>query len=156
MTRAFVKDMEESADGELDLPERPVSAQRNLVTPAGLAQIEAAIRSLEGALHAAQAAEDPHGIASHRRDLRYWRQRLASAELAVPPPGSDRVRFGSRVTLRLADASERTVTIVGEDEADPALGKLAYVAPVAAAMIGAAVGEQVDSGEGLARVVAID
>jgi hypothetical protein len=43
MSRAFVKESEDAAS-ELDLPERSVSPHRNLVTPAGLEQIEAEVR----------------------------------------------------------------------------------------------------------------
>jgi transcription elongation GreA/GreB family factor len=65
------------------------------------------------------------------------------------------VRFGSTVTVRHDDGTERTLRIVGEDEADPAAGLIAYVAPVAAQMIGAAVGERVSTGAQDGEIVAI-
>jgi transcription elongation GreA/GreB family factor len=154
MSRAFVKESED-AGSELDLPERSVSAHRNLVTRNGLELIEAEVRRLEDELAAARSADDKPTIARCQRDLRYWNQRRGSAEVVPPPTRRDKVRFGSTVTIRLDDGTERTLRIVGEDEADPAEGRIAYVAPVAAQMIGASVGERVDSGGVEGDIVAI-
>jgi transcription elongation GreA/GreB family factor len=154
MSRAFVKESEDAAS-EPDLPERSVSPHRNLVTPAGLELIEAEARRLEEELAAARSADDKPGIARCQRDLRYWNQRRASAEVVPPPTRRDKVRFGSTVTIRLDDGTARTLRIVGEDEANPAAGLVAYVAPVAAQMIGAGVGERVDAGGGEGEIVAI-
>jgi transcription elongation GreA/GreB family factor len=97
MSRAFTKE----ADGaELDpLPELAVSPHRNLVTVEGLQLIDATLRRLDGALSAARAAEDREMVARLERDLRYWRQRRATAELVPPVTTADTVRFGSRVML---------------------------------------------------------
>jgi transcription elongation GreA/GreB family factor len=76
--------------------------------------------------------------------LRYWRTRLATAELAPPPP-ADEAAFGSRFAFRL-NGADRTVDIVGDDEADPAAGKLAFSAPLARALIGAGQGDFADFG----------
>jgi len=46
MSRAFVKDAEDKAD---DLPDRPISPHRNLVTKEGLAAIEVALGRFEAA-----------------------------------------------------------------------------------------------------------
>ncbi len=154
MSRAFVKESEDAAS-EPDLPERSVSPHRNLVTPAGLELIEAEARRLEEELAAARSADDKPAIARCQRDLRYWNQRRASAEVVPPPTRRDKVRFGSTVTIRLDDGTARTLRIVGEDEANPAAGLIAYVAPVAAQMIGAGVGERVDAGGGEGEIVAI-
>jgi transcription elongation GreA/GreB family factor len=154
MSRAFVKDSED-AGSELDLPERSVSAHRNLVTPTGLEHIEAEVRRLEDELGAARGADDKPAIARCQRDLRYWNQRRASAEVVPPPSRRDRVRFGSTVTVRLDDGTHKALRIVGEDEANPAEGLIAYVAPVAAQMIGAGLGERVETGGALGEIVAI-
>jgi transcription elongation GreA/GreB family factor len=154
MSRAFVKESED-AGSELDLPERSVSPHRNLVTPAGLEQIETEVRRLDDELGRARAADDKAGVARCQRDLRYWNRRRASAEVVPPPTRHDKVRFGSTVTIGLDDGTEKTLRIVGEDEADPAEGRVAYVAPVAARMIGAGVGERVDTGGAEGEIVAI-
>ncbi|MBS0396316.1 MAG: GreA/GreB family elongation factor [Proteobacteria bacterium] len=154
MSRAFVKESEDAAS-EFDLPERTVSPHRNLVTPSGLEQIEAEVRRLEGDLAVARAAGDRPAIARCQRDLRYWTQRRATAEVVPPPTRHDKVRFGSTVVIALAKGGERSLRIVGEDEADPGAGRIAYVAPVAAHLIGAAVGDRVEAGGLRGEIVAI-
>ena len=145
MSRAFVS--EESVEAAAaQLPERPVSAAPNLVTREGLRSIDAEVARLEAAL--AETGADHPDHARLARDLRYWRARHATAQL-VPPPGAAprEVVFGARVTLR-RDGGSVTYRIVGEDEADPAKGLLAYTAPLAVALTGAVEGEVVEVGGG--------
>jgi len=121
---------------ELPLPPGP-----NLVTARGLALIEVRVEALETAEVAALPEDDR---AQHGRELRYWRTRRATAQLAPPPPG-DEVAFGSRVTFSL-NGQRKRIDIVGDDEAEPHEGRLAFSAPLARAMIGGYVGETVDFG----------
>lgn len=138
MSRAFVK--EDDGDRPEALPELPVSALPNLVTARGLALIEARVAELEAAL-AAEADETRQ--ARLKRDLRYWRARRATARPTAPDPADPAVQFGSRVVYRDEDGAARTIEIVGEDEADPARGTIAYPAPVARALMGARTGDGV-------------
>ncbi len=85
MSRAFVKELD--GEGGEDLPELAVSPHRNLVTPSGLAQIERTLHRLEGELVDARAADDKPLAARIERDLRYFRQRKATAEV-VPLAGT--------------------------------------------------------------------
>lgn len=116
--------------------ELPIPPGPNLVTAAGLKLAEDKVTALEAKV---AAETDELALADAQRSLRYWRTRLATAELAPPPPG-DEAAFGSRVTFRL-NGQERTVDIVGDDEADPAAGKIAFSAPLARALIGAGPGD---------------
>ena len=149
MSRAFAKD-----DGP---DEPPVVAPRaplpagvaNYVTPRGLALL----RSERDALQSERAAAD----ADHADELERSRrltvlaarlamlaERLARVQLVEPRP-SDTARFGATVTFRSsADEAERTLTIVGVDEADAALGLVAFTAPVARALTGTRAGDAVD------------
>ncbi len=142
MSRAFVKEGDD-ADGD-ELVELQISPHRNLVTEAGQRQIDATVEQLRADLSAARAAEDRAGVKRIQRDLRYWAQRQGSAErvAAVPPVG--KVRFGSRVGLECANGARIDYRIVGEDEADPAIGKISYVSPIARLLIGRALGDRVD------------
>lgn len=119
---------------EIPLPPGP-----NVVTARGLDAIRAQVEALEAEV-AADPAEDRAEQA--KRELRYWRTRLATASVA-PVPAGDEVAFGSLVTFRHG-GEERTLDIVGHDEADPAAGKIAFSAPLARAMIGAGAGDFVD------------
>jgi transcription elongation GreA/GreB family factor len=132
--------------------ELPIPTGPNLVTAAGLRQAEAMVAELEAKV---TAETEELALADAQRNLRYWRTRLATAELAPPPP-ADEAAFGSRVTFRL-NGQERIVEIVGDDEADPAAGKLAFSAPLARALIGAGPGDFADFGgkEEAIEVVAV-
>lgn len=121
--------------------EIPIPVGPNLVTPAGLAQTQARVAELE-AIVASEA--DPLRAEEAKRDLRYWRTRLATAQVAPPPP-EDEVAFGSRVTYRLRGAV-RAIDLVGDDEADPGSGRIAFSAPLARALMGGSVGEFVAFG----------
>ncbi len=121
--------------------ELPIPPGPNLVTARGLELLEAKVAELEAALPAI-TEEDPRK--KHLRDLRYWRTRLATAELKEARADGV-VSFGSRVEL-LLNGKQRVIELVGHDEADPAAGKLAFTAPLARAVMGAEVGDVVDFG----------
>lgn len=150
MSRAFVKEIDDVAEA---LPERPISAHPNYVTPSGMARIEAETARITAEMAARQGDRD--ATARLARDLRYWNARRASAELIPASPDHDEVRFGSAVTIRDAAGRVRTWRIVGEDEADPAVGTLSYVAPLSRSLIGKAIGEEVATPAGLVEIVAI-
>ena len=118
---------------ELPLPPGP-----NLVTHRGLAAMAAEVERLEAELAAERDAERQVAL---KRDLRYWRTRHSTAEIAPVP--TDEVAFGSRVTYRL-NGQERTIELVGSDEADPAAGRVAFTAPIAVALTGLMAGETGD------------
>jgi transcription elongation GreA/GreB family factor len=104
---------------------------------------------------AAQEADDKALMAKINRDLRYWTSRRATAQVAAPPRDAKEVRFGSTVTILREDGRRQTYRIVGEDEADPALGTLSYVSPVAQALMGKEVGDVVQAGTAEAQIVVI-
>jgi transcription elongation factor GreB len=72
----------------------------------------------------------------------------------------DQVRFGATVELADEDDKRRTVTIVGDDEADAGAGRIGWSAPLARALIGSRVGDErtvrLPAGEKNYEVVAID
>jgi len=104
---------------------------------------------------AAQAAEDRTLAAATARDLRYWTSRLQSAEVVTPPLDPGHVHFGSTVTIARNDGRHQTFRIVGEDEAEPAKGTIPYVAPLARALVGRAVGDVVRLGDGEVEVLEV-
>ena len=144
MSVAFTKEQDYEAQAA-DLPDRPVSLQPNLVTPQGLAQIEAELAAAQAAYRAAQAAGDVEAdrtaMARATRDLRYWSARRATAQLTEPDRHTGKVVFSGSVTFVRDDGREQTFRIVGEDEADPARGAVSYVSPLARALLGRTVGD---------------
>jgi len=131
---------------EIPLPPGP-----NLVTARGKALIDARVAELEAQI----AAAAPERVEALKRDLRYWQTRQVTAEL-VPAPAGETVEIGTTVKFR-QNGKLRELTIVGDDEADPAAGRVSFASPLARALMGAEVGELVDwaGKEAAIEVVAI-
>lgn len=154
MSRAFVKEPD-GLEAFEDLPERLVSDHPNLVTEHGLALIEAEVGRFSREHAIAQAANDREALARAARDLSYWSQRRSTATPMPAPSGHGTVQFGSTVTIERDDGRKQTFRIVGEDEADPALGSISYVSPLAQALLGKSVGDTAKAGAGEAVISVI-
>ncbi|MDH6269178.1 transcription elongation GreA/GreB family factor [Rhizobium sp. SG_E_25_P2] len=145
MSVAFLKEESAEAASETQLPPREISPHANLVTETGLKALETALAAAREAYQAANAIEDVNERrrqqAGPLRDARYFAERLASAQLTPPPAGSDVIAFGSTVTFRREDGRVETYRIVGEDEADPKLGAISYVSPIARLLNGKSAGD---------------
>ena len=153
MSRGFVK--EDDVQTPPIIPPRAAlpPGMPNYVTPHGLELLRAELVTLEIARKQAEANHDNDTDRTHRLSLYNGRlalltERLGSARLVDPasqPPKE--VRFGATVTLRTVGGGkvgfERKLTIVGVDEADVALGKVAFVAPIARAVQGIRLGKTV-------------
>lgn len=116
--------------------ELPIPPGPNLVTARGLMLIEARVSALEADL---AATDDPEAAKPIARDLRYWKTRRTTA-VPTSPRDDGMVGFGHHVRFALS-GRERAVTLVGDDEADPNAGLLAFSAPLARALMGAEVGD---------------
>lgn len=146
MSVAFTKEESAETASETLLPDRPISPEPNLVTEAGLKALHAQLDAARKAYDAASAIEDVNDrrreAASPLRDLRYFTQRVRTAELIPAPVQTDAVAFGSTVTFSRDDGRTQTYRIVGEDEADPKAGSISYVSPLARALMGKAPGRE--------------
>ena len=142
------------------LPDRPISPHPNLVTRAGLQQLDEALAAARAAYaeaqHAGQIDADRTPMARATRDLRYYSVRRASAQLVERTAAPDVVAFGDKVTFDRNDGRHQTFRIVGEDEADVAKGSISYVSPLARALMGKGVGDIAVVGEGDVEIVAIE
>jgi transcription elongation GreA/GreB family factor len=143
MSRAFVKETAESAAP----PERMVDEGPNLVTPEGLAQIEAHILRIETSMKTEANVLLRETLA---RDLRYWEIRKSTAEV-VQPSTDGTVAFGSTVTISRKGRTQ-TFRIVGVDEADAAKGLISFRSPLAQAILGARPGDIVEAPEPLGEI----
>lgn len=161
MSRAFVKDDAETPP--LHRPRAPLpDGVRNYVTRRGLALLRTELEELlaelaRGEREGAAASE----LVALRGRIAELESRLASAEPVDPADGPpDIVRFGARVTIRNDDGTERTYHIVGVDEANARDGRIAFVAPLARALLGKRRGAsftwKAPRGEEEVEVLAID
>lgn len=151
MSVAFTKEESSETASETQLPHRPVSQHPNLVTPEGRKALEAEHAAAKAALDAASAIEDVNErrrqSATPLRDLTYLAERLRTAEVVAPPGNADAVAFGSTVTITRDDGRTQRYRIVGEDEADPRSGTISYVSPMARALFGREVGDDITVGD---------
>lgn len=152
MSRAFVKEEDNIAD---EVPERLQSPHPNYVTPRGLASLQEQLQQIEAALSelgrpvAGAVGEDGKLVdrqqrAVLERNLRYVRERINRAILIdLDAQPRDHVAFGAIVETIDDDDKSRRFEVVGEDEADPANGRLSWVSPLALALSDARLGEVV-------------
>lgn len=164
MSRAFVKESDDDLAAD-DLPERPLPAHVNYVTPRGMELLQARVRELSEAHE--QFKKQVEGDSEARRkmreidrDLRYFRAQLERAtpvDTANQP--RDQVHFGAIVTIEDEAGATQEFSIVGDDEADVAAGRISWASPLAHAMIGAKVGDTVTwrrpAGEAQVHIVAV-
>lgn len=159
MAVAFTKEESAETAAETLLPDRPISPHPNLVTEAGLKALELQVQDARQAYEAASRIEDVNERrrqqANPLRDLRYFVERVRTAQLVADPSATDVVAFGSTVTFSRDDGRVQTYRIVGEDEADPKAGSISYVAPVARLLMGKAVGDVVTVGDQELEVIRI-
>jgi transcription elongation factor GreB len=147
MSRAFVKENDLEHAG-IDIPERPLSDAPNYVTPRGLSLLNQTIDNLENEREALnEKKDDPmvkQKIAVIERDMRYFAARIESAILTNPKDEDPtHILFGAKVTVEDEEGKLLTFEIVGEDEANIYEGRVSYLSPLAEALIGAAVGDEV-------------
>jgi transcription elongation factor GreB len=160
MSKAFVREGEEAPEEESAPPKLPALG-KNYITPAGYARLEAELRRLveierpevvktvAWAASLGDRSENADYIYGKRRlreidrRVRFLIKRLESAEV-VNSAGrdTDQVFFGASVKLRSA-SGEKTITIVGVDEVDPAQGRVSWVSPIAKALLKARAGDTV-------------
>lgn len=154
MSKAFTS--EETPETPPVVPRRaPLPAGvPNYVTERGLAHLRAELDGIRqevaglnaqaddpgGAAEAATRTQELVALAARRSELE---GRIATAEVVpLPDPGDATVRFGAQVTVEGRDG-RRCYRIVGVDEADATHGRIAFVSPVARALLGRAVGDVV-------------
>lgn len=153
---------EESAEtaAETLLPDRTISPHPNLVTVAGLKALEQQLQQAREACEATTTIEDVNErrrqAAIPSRDMRYFAERVWTAEVIPAPTSSDIIAFGSTVTYSREDGRVQKYRIVGEDEADPKTGSISYVSPVARLLMGKAVGDFVNLGDEELEITAIE
>jgi transcription elongation factor GreB len=164
MNKAFVKETEAPDDGEDDLaaPALPLGS-KNYMTPAGYACLDAEfnqlwrverpklVETISWAASNGDRSENGDYIYGKKRlrevdrRIRFLSKRLENAEIVDPATReeTDQVFFGATVTVADESGSESTYAIVGIDEADAGRGRIAWISPMARALLKAREGDTV-------------
>jgi transcription elongation GreA/GreB family factor len=148
MSRAFVKESDDDlVAGEL--PERPVPAHANYVTPHGLELLQVRLKELQDRHEVLKRRADEDSAAKQAlrevdRDLRYLNAQLERAVVVDPAQQPrDEVHFGAVVTIEDEAGETHEFALVGDDEADVHGGKISWASPLARALMNARVGDTV-------------
>ena len=159
MSVAFTKEDSAETAAETVLPDRVISPHPNLVTQAGLKALERQLQQAREACEAANVIEDINErrriAAGPLRDMRYFAERVRTAQLMLDPQAKGVVAVGSLVTISRDDGRTQRFRIVGEDEADPAAGTISYVSPVARVLMGKTVGDLASLGGGEIEIIEV-
>ena len=161
MSKAFTRETDSDDDEDIGLPALP-SGTRNYITPAGYARLRAELLDLIDN-ERPKVVEVVHWAASNGdrsengdylygkkrlreidRRIRFLTKRLEIAEVTDPSlhHGNDQVFFGATVTYAEQDGTERTVTIMGIDEADALQGQVSWVSPIARTLLKSRAGDE--------------
>jgi transcription elongation factor GreB len=146
VSKAFTD--EEAAPDLVVPPRAPLPAGvPNYVTERGLARLRDELAALQAERARVErdldGADRTHALAALAERRAELEQRIASAEVVpLPAAPTDVVRFGATVTVEGASGVRR-YRIVGVDEADAAQGRIAFVSPLARALLGRSAGDQV-------------
>lgn len=161
MSKAFTRESDAEED-EVGLPPLPAGG-KNYITPKGYAALRAELFDLidnerpkvvdivHWAASNGDRSENGDYIYGKKRlreidrRIRFLTKRLEIAEVTDPSAhfGKDQVFFGATVTYVEEAGDERTVTILGIDEADSLKGEVTWISPIARALLKAREGEVV-------------
>jgi transcription elongation GreA/GreB family factor len=145
MSRAFVNEDNAAAQADQSV-ERQVSEQPNRLTAKGLAQLQAKVAQLQQEYSVESAkgeTADKQRQADLERDLRYFNQRVQSAQVVAPATSTDKVQIGSWVTFANEQDEQQRIQLVGEDQADAHANLINWGSPLGRALLGAQVGDEV-------------
>ena len=145
MSRAFVKE-DAQVDLELVPPRAPLpEGMPNWVTHCGWRMLLDEREAWQVERDRRQAEDGVVEALDERLDA--LSARIATARVVDTDVRDGVVRFGATVAVadpsRLGAGETRRLTVVGVDEADPTTGRVAFVSPVARALLGARVGDEV-------------
>ena len=161
MSKAFTRESD-SEDDEVGLPPLPAGG-KNYITPQGYAALRSELFDLidnerpkvvdivHWAASNGDRSENGDYIYGKKRlreidrRIRFLTKRLEIAEVTDPSVhyGKDQVFFGATVTYVEEAGEERTVTILGIDEADSLKGEVTWISPIARALLKAREGDVV-------------
>ncbi len=162
MSKAFTRESDDREDDELPEPNNLPAGAKNYITPVGYGRLKneldhlvgnerpEVVRTVSWAASNGDRSENGDYIYGKRRlreidrRIRFLIRRLENAEVVDPErQDSEQIFFGATVTIRDQPGEQQTISIVGMDEVDPALGYVSWVSPIAKALLKAREGDVV-------------
>ncbi len=179
MSKAFTKESDNDEDDELDLPPLPAGG-KNYITPAGFERLRTElldlmdnerpkiVESVHWAAKNGDRSENGDYLYGKKRlreidrRIRFLTKRLEIAQISDPNVhyGQEQIFFGATVTYEEPSGAQRTVTILGIDEADSGLQQVSWISPIARALLKSRAGDEVrlmtPQGVQLLEVISVD
>lgn len=161
MSKAFVKESDTDEDDNVDASSLPVGT-KNYITPQGYARLRSELLDLID-VERPKIVDLVHWAASNGdrsengdylyckkrlreidRRIRFLTKRLEIAEVVDPAIhcGCDQVFFGAKVTYLEDETVQRTITILGIDEAESRFGQVSWISPIARVLLKSKVGDE--------------
>ena len=164
MNKAFTKETDAPDDDDGDVPSLPAlpAGTRNYLTPDGYARLRAEfiglidverpkmVETVSWAAKNGDRSENGDYLYGKKRlreidrRLRFLTKRLDIAEVVDPSIhfGSDQIYFGATVTYSNAKGEEKTITIMGIDEAESLAGEVSWISPIGRTLLKARIGDE--------------
>ena len=171
MSRAFIKENDLEHAG-IDIPERPISSEKNYVTPTGLENLKNTLNELDKERQFLIAAEESLAKEGSdidftlgypgkeelsvnnsninqkkmriERDIRYFSSRIKSSILVDPSiQNKEVILFSAKISVLSIDKKKYQFQIVGEDEANIKENKISDLSPLAKSLIGSRINDEV-------------
>jgi transcription elongation factor GreB len=165
MSKAFVKDDDQQIDDDFATGGQTSAVpagRRNYMTPAGAERLRRElvglareerpklVETISWAASNGDRSENGDYIYGKKRlreidrRIRFLSKRLENTEIVDPAqPRGDRIFFGATVTVLHANDEEKTYSIVGIDETDPAHGRISWISPLGKCLLKAREGDVV-------------
>jgi len=164
MNKAFTREVDREDEEDDDVPAAVLpSGAKNYVTVAGYQRLRQELMTLldderpkvvEVVSWAAKNGDRSENgdylygkkrLREIDRRIRFLTKRLDIAEVVDPSlhHGNEQVFFGATVRYASDHGDERTIRIIGVDEAESAQGEVSWIAPIARALLKARVGDEV-------------
>lgn len=163
MSKAFLSESEHSDDEPEDMESGHAQTGKNYLSPPGYARLRRELLGLmdderpkvvEAVSWAAKNGDRSENgdylygkkrLREIDRRIRFLTKRLEIAEVvdASVHAGTDQVFFGATVTFAREDGVQTTITILGIDEVDPLQHQVSWISPIAKALLGSRVGDEV-------------
>ena len=160
MSKAFTKESDGDDDDDIGLPSLPAGG-KNYITPGGYARLRAellalidderpkVVEAVHWAARNGDRSENGDYIYGKKRlreidrRIRFLTKRLEIAEVTDPSVhhGQVQIFFGATVTYEDEEGLQRTVTIMGIDEADNMQSQVSWISPIARALLRTSVGD---------------
>jgi transcription elongation factor GreB len=164
MSKAFTKETDADPDDEIDEGPALPAGTKNYITPEGLQRLRDEFRQLQqverpkivdvvswaaGNGDRSENGDYLYGKKRLReidRRMRFLMKRIEIAEVVDPrlQKNKDRIFFGARVTYSNARGEEKSIRIVGIDEAHSDAGEISWISPIARALMKAEIGDVVE------------